>query len=167
MGKMKWLLLPLAMLCLGATPHPLKMTVCDVKFHADKGQLLFKFFHDDLEALLEKRAGKPLDLTRASAENDQLVAIFIARHFLLNINGVAVKPRLFRSTIQDVVLVAECRGDGFVPAAGYQVSLTNTFFLEEFSDQYNLVRFDFFGNGNLETMRFEKAEMQVAKWIGQ
>ena len=145
--------------------HPLKMTVCDVKYHKEKSQLVFKFkfFHDDLEAYLEKKWSKSLDLTQSSPENDQLIATFIAQHFDLNINGSAVKPRLYRTSIDDVILLAECQGSGFNTATTYEVDLKNIFLMDVFPDQYNLVRFDFWGNGNYETLRFEQKETHLTK----
>ena len=73
------------------TVHPLKMTVCDVKYQSDKAQLTlkFKFFWDDLESVFEKQTGRLLDLTQPSAENDQLLAVFITQNFDLMINGIA------------------------------------------------------------------------------
>ena len=166
----KWLLFSTFLFLGGAFRymHPLKMTVCDVKYHPDKEQLVFKFkfFRDDLEDVLERRFGKPLDLSLRTPENDQCIAIFIAQNFDLRINGAVIKPRLFQTSIQDVVLLAECQGVGFQKASNYTVDLTDTFMLTDFSDQYNLVRFDFFGNGNLETFRFEKAESHLVRWIG-
>ena len=148
--------------------HPLKMSVCDVKYHADKSQLTlkFKFFWDDLEAVLEKQTGRALTLNKPSPENDQLLAVFINQHFQLKINALPIKPRLYRSSVQDVMLVVECLGEGFRPAPSYQVDLSDQILLDVFPDQYNLVRFDFFGNGNLETMRFEKTERNLVRVIG-
>jgi hypothetical protein len=145
--------------------HPLKMSVCDVKCPVGQERLLlkFKFFWDDLEATLEKKTGRDLTLTQPSPARDQLLATFINQHFQLKINGLSVKPRLFRCEVQDVLLVVECLGEGFRSAPAYSVELNNDILLDVFPDQYNLVRFDFWGNGNLETLRFEKAERHFAK----
>lgn len=145
--------------------HPLKMSVCDVKCAVGQERLLlkFKFFWDDLEATLEKQTGRDLTLTQPSPARDQLLATFINQYFQLKINGLAVKPRLFKTEAQDVLLVVECLGEGFRSAPTYSVEVTNKILLDVFPDQYNLVRFDFWGNGNLETLRFEKAERYFSK----
>jgi hypothetical protein len=96
-----------------------------------------------------------------------LLATFINQHFYLKMNGVQVIPRLYKTSVQDVVLIVECLGDGFKPAATYDVDLTNRLLLDAYSDQYNLVRFDFWGNGNLETMRFEKSEHRLQRKIAE
>ncbi|MBL7826830.1 MAG: hypothetical protein JNJ57_09380 [Saprospiraceae bacterium] len=149
--------------------HPLKMSVCDVKYHPDKGHLTlkFKFFWDDLEAYLEKQTGRQLTITQRSSENDQVLSAFIHRNFTLKINQMPILPRLYTTSVQDVVLVVESIGQGFQPAASYEVEVTDRLLLDAFSDQYNLVRFDFWNNGNLETMRFEKTEEYLRRKIAQ
>ena len=149
--------------------HPLKMSVCDVKLNQETKQLTlkYKFFWDDLEAYLEKQTGRALNITLATAENHQLLATFINQHFYLKMNGVQVIPRLYKTSVQDVVLIVECLGDGFKQATTYDIDLTNRLLLDAYSDQYNLVRFDFWGNGNLETMRFEKSEHRLQRKIAE
>lgn len=143
--------------------HPLKMTVCDVKYHADKGHLAlkFKFFWDDLEATLEQQTGRSLDLTHPSTANDQLIAAFILQHFDLKINDTAIQPRLYRTSVQEAILTAECLGIGFQPASIYRVDVSDRLLLDVFPNQYNLVRFDFFDHGDLTTLRFEKDERRL------
>ncbi len=159
------LLLCLLLLTAFKSAHPLKMSVCDVKYHADKSYLTlkFKFFLDDLEAVLEKRSGKNLTLGQPGSENDQALAIFINQYFQLSINGQPVVPRLYRSYPQEVMLVVECMGEGFRAAPVYHIDLSNQLLLDIFPDQYNLVRFDLWGDGNLETFRFEKSERRLVR----
>ena len=166
MANLRLLLL---LLCLTAfrPAHPLKMCVCDAKYQAEKGlfSLKFKFFWDDLEAVLEKQTGQELSLTSLSPENDRLVTAFIQRQFDLKINQLPIQIQFTRSSIQDVVLILEFEGKGFRPADAYAIDLTNKILLDVFPDQYNLVRFDLFGDGNLETMRFERNERQLTKMV--
>lgn len=147
--------------------HPLKMCVCDVKHQPESGQLAvkFKFFWDDLEATLEKQTGQNLDLKMPSIQTHQVLDAFVKQHYHLKINGQAVPLRILRSEFQDPVLVVEWVVDNFRAAHAYQVELSNQILLDVFPDQYNLVRFDFFGDGNLETMRFERAERFLSKNI--
>lgn len=149
--------------------HPLKMCVCDVKYRLETRHLTFKFkfFWDDLEAYLEKQSGRDLTITAQTAQNDQLLADFVTRNFLLTINGVPVKLRHTRNELNDVVLAVEFQSEAFTPADTYQIDLSNTILLDAFPDQYNLVRFDFFGNGNLESLRFERAERRLTKRIAR
>lgn len=166
---MKYALLVWCCLVWGAAApeHPMKMSVCDLQYRSEKGHLSlkFRFFLDDLTTALEKQTGRSLSLAQPCPENDQVLAIFINRHFKLNINGVSVKPRLYRTVVDDVVLVLECIGEGFRPSPTYTVQLSNQFLLDVYPSQYNLARFDFFGNGNWETLRFEKAERYLERTI--
>ncbi|MDX1912961.1 MAG: DUF6702 family protein [Saprospiraceae bacterium] len=150
-----------------ASAHPLKMCVCDVKHLPDKQQLVFrfKFFQDDLEATLEKQSGRELDLRRPSPENDRLLDAFVKKDFDLKINGRPVPIRLVKSAFQEPVLQAEWVAEGFSAAESYSIELRNQILLDVFPDQYNLVRFDFFDDGNLETLRFERAERFLSKHI--
>jgi hypothetical protein len=151
----------------GLPAHPLKMCVCDVKHLPEKRQLgfRFKFFQDDLEVTLEKQSGRELDLRHPSRENDRLLDAFVKKYFQLKINGVPVTLRYVKAEFRDPVLQVEWVVDAFSPAETYAIELHNQILLDVFSDQYNLVRFDFFGDGNLETMRFERAERFLSKNI--
>jgi hypothetical protein len=160
-----WVFLP------GKTPdapaHPLKMCVCDVKFLPEQQQLRFrfKFFQDDLEATLEKQSGQELDLRNAGPLNDRLLDAFVKKDFDLKINGRQIALRYVKAEFQEPVLQVEWMAEHFAAAPSYQVELRNQILLDVFPDQYNLVRFDFFGNGNLETLRFERAERFLTKNI--
>lgn len=145
--------------------HPLKICVCDAKYANQQFTLKFKFFWDDLEATLEKQTGRALSLNVPSAENDRLVADFVRKNFDLKINALPIQLRHTHSEINDVMLITEFSGDGLQPASQYAVDLTDQILLDVFPDQYNLVRFDFFGTGNLETLRFERAERHLTKTI--
>lgn len=165
-----WLLVQSPYLPPRSAPHPLKMCVCDVKPRPGAtGQLTlkFKFFWDDLETVLEKQTGRALTLIRPSSENDQLLTAFVRANFDLKINGAPIALRLAHSEVQDVVLIVEFTGDDFRPAPVYEVDLTNQILLDAFSDQYNLVRFDFFADGNLETLRFERADRRLFKTVSK
>lgn len=158
------------LLCSGfsrAMMHPLKMCVCDVKYFPEKRQLglKFKFFQDDLEATLEKQTGRDLDLRKPSPENDRLLDAFVKKDFQLNINGATMAMRYVKAEFQEPVLQVEWVVDAFPAADAYAIDLRNQILLDVFSDQYNLVRFDFFGDGNLETLRFERAERFLSKYI--
>jgi hypothetical protein len=153
---------------LGMRPaHPLKMCVCDVKYQKDTRDLVFKFrfFWDDLEATLEKKTGKSLDLRQINTANQQVVTDFILQHFQLNVNQIPVSFYPVGAELQDPVLVMEYKTQGFQAAERYDIDLKNSILLDVFPDQYNLVRFDFFGNGNLETLRFERQERHLTKQI--
>lgn len=150
-----------------APAHPLKMCVCDVKYHPSNRQftLKFKFFWDDLQATLEKETGKKLNLTQITPDNSCLVADFVRRQFDLKINNSAISLNHVRSEVQDVVLMVEFSGESVAPASAYSVDLRNEILMAAFSDQYNIVRFDFFGDGNFETLRFERAERHLTKTV--
>ncbi len=141
------------------------MCVCDVKYRSTEKQLTltFKFFWDDLQAVLEKETGKKVDLTKINAKNSELVAAFVRRQFDLKINNQTITLRPVRAEIQDVVLLVEFSGEGLSPALAYAVDLRNEILMAAFSDQYNIVRFDFFGDGNYETLRFERDERHLTK----
>ena len=147
--------------------HPLKMCVCQAKHVSATGRLhlTFRFFHDDLEWALEKQTGRELDLTKITAENNRLLTQFVQNHFDLNINQQHLTLRPTAASLEDVVLIIEFDAEGFKPASSYQVDLTNSILLDVFPDQYNIVRFDFFGNGNLETMRFEREEKRLKREV--
>ncbi len=166
---MKHLILLPAFLCLTAfsPAHPLKMCVCDIKYYASSQQftLKFKFFWDDLQATLEKETGKKLDLTQITPENNSLVADFVRRQFDLEINNCNITLQHVRSEVQDVVLLVEFSGKSLQPAPSYSIDLRNEILMAAFSDQYNIVRFDFFGDGNYETLRFERAERRLTKMV--
>lgn len=157
----------LGLMALRPAAHPLKMCVCQAKHVAATGRLhlTFRFFHDDLEWALEKQTGRELDLTKITAENNRLLTQFVQSHFDLNINQQHLSLRPTASSLEDVVLIIEFDADGFKPAPSYQVDLSNSILLDVFPDQYNIVRFDFFGNGNLETMRFERAERRLKREV--
>jgi len=158
------------LLLVAAQPvHALKMCVCDAKYHPDAQQLTlkFKFFWDDLEATLEKQTGRELDLTKINADNNRLLADFVRKQFELKINNSAIDLQLVRSEIQDVVLLVEFTSQILPAAKSYAIDLRNEILMDAFSDQYNIVRFDFFGDGNYETMRFERAERHLRKQAGK
>ena len=156
------------LLGLGAA-HPLKMCVCDVKHLPESQQLAlkFKFFWDDLEATLEKQTGQNLDLKTPSAQTRQVLDDFLHKNFFLKINGQSLPLRYQSSEFQAPVLLVEWRVDHFKPSTSYQIELQNQILLDVFSDQYNMLRFDFFGDGNLETLRFERAERFLTKTISK
>jgi len=166
---MKLFFLLLGFWCLTAfSPvHPLKMCVCDVKYHASTQQftMKFKFFWDDLQATLEKETGKKLALTQITPENSCLITDFVRRQFDLKINNRAITLQHVRSEVQDVVLLVEFSGESLQPASTYSIDLRNEILMAAFSDQYNIVRFDFFGDGNYETMRFERDERHLTKQV--
>lgn len=147
--------------------HPLKMCVAHAQYNKSSAQfsVKFRFFWDDLEPVLEKRTGKSLDLRQVSAENNQIVSDFVAAHFQMNINDLPIVFKHQASSVEDVVLVVEFTGEGFRPAAEYKVEVQNSLLLDVYPEQYNLLRMDFFGNGNLETMRFERQERYLIKTI--
>jgi hypothetical protein len=149
--------------------HPLKMCVCDVKYLPGNGQLSlkFKFFWDDLEMVLEKKHGQDIDLRANNAENALLLDDFVKSNFNMKVNGVPVGMRYVSAKFQDPVLQAEWVSEPMPPAERYVVDLRNQILLDVFPDQYNLVRFDFFGDGNLETMRFERSERELRKTIAK
>ncbi len=166
MKKIGFLFSLLAMLAMRPA-HPLKMCVCQVKSLPETEQLslVFRFFWDDLERALSQQSGRDLHLTNINAENNRLLSDMVQQQFDLRINGQPMRLRLVQSTVEDVVLVVEFVVDHFPAASVYDVDLGNQILLDAFSDQYNIVRFDFFGNGNLETMRFERAERRLVKRI--
>ena len=147
--------------------HPLKMCVCHVKHHPENHRLhlTFRFFHDDLEWALEKQTGRALDLTQITADNNRLLTDFVKKQFDLTINRKHLTLRHTASSVEDVVLIVEFDADGFTPAPKYEVDLSNSILLDVFPDQYNIVRLDFFGNGNLETMRFEREERKLFREV--
>ncbi|NUO03506.1 MAG: hypothetical protein HUU01_23070 [Saprospiraceae bacterium] len=143
------------------------MSVCDVKYLPENNQftLKFKFFWDDLQATLEKETGKKISLTQVNPENDRLVADFVRRQFDLKVNNNFITLQHVRSEVQDVVLLVEFSGKSLRPASSYAIDLRNEILMAAFSDQYNIVRFDFFGDGNYETLRFERAERHLTKTV--
>lgn len=147
--------------------HPLKMCVCHAKYQPETGRLLltFRFFWDDLERALEQQTGRDLDLTQITAANNRLLTDFVTKQFDLHINRQQIQLRHTSSSIDDVVLIVEFDAASFTPASVYDIDLSNQILLDVFPDQYNMVRFDFFGDGNLETMRFERAERRLMKHI--
>lgn len=147
--------------------HPLKMCVCQVKYQAETQHLglTFRFFWDDLERALEQQTGRNLTLTQITAENNRLLTDFVKKQFDLSINGKRVVLRHVQSSVEDVVLVVAFEAESFTPASAYEVDLSNRILLDVFPDQYNIVRFDFFANGNLETMRFEREERRLMRRI--
>lgn len=165
----RYFLLPAVLLLLAMRPaHPLKMCVCQVKYQPDTKRLglTFRFFHDDLERALEQQTGRDLTLTQITADNNRLLTDFVKKQFDLTINGKRMELRHVQSSIDDVVLVVEFTAETFTPANVYEVDLSNRMLLDVFPDQYNIVRFDFFGNGNLETMRFEREERRLVRRMG-
>jgi hypothetical protein len=147
--------------------HPLKMCVCHVKHQPETGRLhlTFRFFRDDLEWALEKQTGRALDLTQITSDNNRLLSDFVKKQFDLTINRKHLTLRHTASSIDDLVLVVEFDADGFAPASTYEVDLSNSILLDVFPDQSDMVRFDFFGSGNLETMRFEREERKLFREV--
>ncbi len=147
--------------------HPLKMCVCHAKYQPETGRLhlAFRFFWDDLERALEQQTGRDLDLTQITTANNRLLTDFVIKQFDLHINRQQIQLRHTASSIDDVVLIVEFDAASFTPASVYDIDLSNQILLDVFPDQYNMVRFDFFGDGNLETMRFERAERRLMKHI--
>ena len=156
------------LLIMGMRPaHPLKMCVCHAKYQPETGRLnlTFRFFWDDLEHALEQQTGRDLNLPQITADNNRLLTDFVQKQFNLNINRQHMQLRHVSSSIEDVVLVVGFVAEPFTPAAVYDIDLSNQILLDVYPDQYNMVRFDFFGDGNLETMRFERAERRLTKQI--
>ena len=149
--------------------HPLKICTCTARY-AEANQemsLQFRFFTDDLQASLEQQTGKSLNLQVATPENQQLISALISRQFCLKINGNTLSPQVVSYKIDDIVLEIGFTASGIIPASSYQVELRNEILMDVFTSQYNIVRFDFFNDGNLETMRFEKQERLLVKKIGR
>jgi hypothetical protein len=153
--------------CCLAAAHPLKMCVCHAKYHSDKQQLSlkFNFFQDDLEAALEKKFNRDLDLTSPTADQDKVLDAFLKSNFSIKINGTPSTLQYLSAKYEDPILRVEWVVNGLAPADQYQVEVYNQLLLDDYAGQYNLIRFDFFGDGNLETMRFEREERTLSKWI--
>jgi len=138
-------------LCIGAwNLHPIHLTLSEVVYEEKSKtiQVTHKIFMDDLERHVEeslKAKGKEVNLKLGTSqehpETDRYLAEYLAAHFKLLINGKAYKANFLGKEYEDVAcwLYVEILN---VPKPK-SVDLTDSFLMDLYDDQSNLVNFTF------------------------
>ena len=121
--------------------HPLHLTVSNVDYKADKGELAvsIKIFRDDLELALSKHAGSVVNLLdeQKKTENDSILNEYIGANFRMSINN-----KLTNETIKDTKIEDEAVWVFYGIETNKEVeliSLENRLLTELYDDQKNLV----------------------------
>lgn len=138
-------------LCIGAwNLHPIHLTLSEVVYEEKSKtiQVTHKIFMDDLERHIEeslKAKGKEVNLKLGTSqehpETDRYLAEYLAVHFKLLINGKAYKANFLGKEYEDVAcwLYVEILN---VPKPK-SIDLTDSFLMDLYDDQSNLVNFTF------------------------
>jgi hypothetical protein len=130
--------------------HPIHLTLSEVVYEEKSKsiQVTHKIFMDDLERHVEeslKAKGKEVNLKlgtpQENPDTDRYLAEYLAAHFKLLINGKAYKANFLGKEYEDVAcwLYVEIPN---VPKPK-SIDLTDSFLMDLYDDQSNLVNFTF------------------------
>lgn len=147
--------------------HPIHLTLSEVVYDEKTKamQVTHKIFMDDLEAHIEeslKAKGKEVNLKLGTPnehpEADRYLAEYLATHFKLLINGKAYKANFLGKEYEDVAcwLYVEIPN---VPKPK-SIDLTDSFLMDKYDDQSNLVNFTF--PQKKGSMRFVQGKVREA-----
>lgn len=145
--------------------HPLHMSVSELVLNPKSGsiEISHRIFLDDLEAALQERYGKPIDLMKPSDQPlaQKLVGDYLQQHFRLQLNGKAVQPRYLGFEVEEEAIWAYME----VPKVGKvsSINVQNTLFFKRFADQVNLVNITI--GSKLQSMRLQASnDNGTLKW---
>lgn len=147
--------------------HPIHLTLSEVVYDekTKSMQVTHKIFMDDLETHIEeslKAKGKEVNLKLGTPqehpEADRYLAEYLAAHFKLLINGKAYKANFLGKEYEDVAcwLYVEIPN---VPKPK-SIDLTDSFLMDKYDDQSNLVNFTF--PQKKGSMRFVQGKVREA-----
>lgn len=147
---MKSVLIGMMLILWGWNIHPIHLTLSEVVYEEKTKsiQITHKIFMDDLEQHIEeslKAKGKEVNLRLGTPqehpEADRFLADYLATHFKLLINGKEYKTNFLGKEYEDVAawLYVEINN---VPKPK-TVDLTDSFLMDLYADQNNLVNFTF------------------------
>ena len=133
-----------------SSPHPIHLTLSEVVYEEKTKtiQITHKIFMDDLERHVEeslKAEGKEVNLRLGTPQEhpqtNQFLADYLNAHFKLLINGKAYKANFLGKEYEDVAtwLYVEIPK---VPKPKV-IDLTDTFLMDLYDDENNLVNFNF------------------------
>lgn len=121
--------------------HPLHLSVSEVVLNPKSGNLEIshRIFLDDLEADLQERYGKQIDLMKPSDPElvQELVGNYLNQHFRLQVNGKNVQTRYLGFEVEEDAIWAYME----VPKVRQisSINVQNSLFFNRFNDQVNLV----------------------------
>ncbi|AHM61564.1 hypothetical protein D770_16550 [Flammeovirgaceae bacterium 311] len=121
--------------------HPLHLSVSEVVLNPKSGSLEIshRIFLDDLEADLQERYGKQIDLINPADPEfvQELVGNYLEQHFRIQVNGKAVQARYLGFEIEEEAIWAYME----VPKVRQvsSINVQNRLFFKRFNDQVNLV----------------------------
>jgi hypothetical protein len=150
---------------LWAYPHPIHLTLSEVVYDEKSKsiQMTHKIFVDDLEQHIEeelKARGKELNLRLGTPqehpEADRYLAEYLAAHFKLQINGKTYPAHFLGKEYEDVAawLYVEMPN----VSKPKTVNLSDSFLMDLYEDQNNLVNFTF--PQKKGSMRFMRGKVQ-------
>jgi leucyl-tRNA synthetase len=115
------------------------------------------FFADDFGAHLKTIYGNDFSLEGSQPETIKDVQDYIKKHYTLKINNEIIKLIKQDNSLTDNVFQIRFKTKRKITyiEGETEFSLKNTLLLEAFKDQSNIVRIDFKGDGNYETLEFE------------
>jgi hypothetical protein len=147
--------------------HPIHVTMSEVVYDEKNKslQMTHKIFIDDLETHLEmdlKAKGQDVQLRlntpREHPQVDLYLSQYVATHFRLLINGKQVKAQFLGKEYEDFAAWIYVEGQN-VPKPK-SLDLTDSFLIDLYEDQSNLVNFEL--PGKTGSMRFARGKVREA-----
>jgi hypothetical protein len=146
--------------------HPIKISTSIISYSSEEVSVTMYFFADDFGAHLKTIYGDDFSLETSQPTTIRDVQDYIKKHYVLKVNNEVVKLVKQNNSLADNVFQISFKAKRKVVyvEGKTEVNLKNTLLLEAFKDQSNIVRIDFKGDGNYETLEFEKGnEVQKIK----
>ncbi len=145
MTLVAFLVLPLN----GLSGHPLKMSVANLSYDAEKAQYVLdlRVFVDDylvVMGVIESEYNYDESIAFLPRKSD--VRKYLAKHFQLFFNGENVSVQVDKVRTEEMTVYISLKvAETYQPDLVSRVEVHNTVFVEEFSNQRNVLHVDFPG----------------------
>jgi hypothetical protein len=138
--------------------HPIKISTSIITQTNGEVSIKLYFFADDFGAHLQKLYVEDIDLEKSTSQTINSVIDYIKKHYVLKINNQKLELDALDNSFKDNVFQIGFKSKQNIKYifGNTDIQLKNTLLFEAFKDQSNIVRIDFKGDGNYETLEFDK-----------
>ena len=140
--------------------HPFYVSVTEINHNASENtmEISSKIFTDDLEATLNKKYNKKLDLFDANntVEENRIISDYIGRHLVMKLDGKPVVMELLGFEREGEAIWSYLQVSG-VKAPG-KVEITNSILYDAYTDQINLLHVTVKGIRKSTKLDYPKAQ---------
>lgn len=144
----------------GEEMHPFYVSVTEINHNAAENtmEISSKIFTDDLEATLNKKYNKKLDLFDAenTPEENRVIADYLSKHLVMKLDGKPVVMELLGFEREGEAIWSYLQVSG-VKAPG-KVEITNSILYDAYTDQINLLHVTVKGTRKSTKLDYPKAQ---------